>query len=234
MRLYKVGALFKLGLEDLTKNLSVFIYVLLPLMMAVLYSAMGYTGMFNFIMSVAMNLAALPVFLMGTIVAEEKEKNTLRTLILNDVKAMEVLVAKALICLLFVVIDNILIFFICEMDMSCFVLYQLVALLTAIGIVFFGAVVGLLAKNQMSASLYGMPFLIIFLAPAFVQAFESELAQNVCRVLITDAMIRIMEGIATGETGFADMWISYLVMAVWIAGGVVVFKIAYKKVGVDN
>ena len=31
MRFYKIKALFKLGIEDLSKNMNVFIYVFMPL-----------------------------------------------------------------------------------------------------------------------------------------------------------------------------------------------------------
>ena len=41
MRFYKVKALFKLGIEDLFKNMNVFIYVLMPLGFALLYSNIG-------------------------------------------------------------------------------------------------------------------------------------------------------------------------------------------------
>ena len=86
MSIKKIGILFKLGLEDLTKNLNVFIYVLFPVLFALLYSNLDtLTNNFTFSLCVLLNIAMVPIALMGTIIAEEKEKNTLRTLMLNNV-----------------------------------------------------------------------------------------------------------------------------------------------------
>ena len=143
MRVYKMKALFKLGIEDLTKNISVFVYVLFPLLFALLYGNLDMGMPENYIYSfcVLMNLAMIPVTLMGTVIAEEKEKNTLRTLMLNDVRAGEIMLAKALICMLFVVADNVIMYFILGLSLDKFVLYQLVGLYAGLSVIFFGAFV---------------------------------------------------------------------------------------------
>lgn len=235
MRFYKVKALFKLGLEDLTKNMSVFIYVLLPIVFALLYSGMdGMPEGFVFSFCVLMNVAMVPVALMGTIIAEEKEKFTLRTLMLNDVKASEILFAKALICLLFVIIDNVLMFFIVGTDMSLFVPYQLISFFVALAVILFGAFVGLISKNQMSAGLMSMPFMVILLAPVFIQMMGNETANNIAKVLPTAAMMTLFDSVAATEMSFSNVVIPLIVISAWLIISVILFNIAYKKVGVDN
>ena len=235
MRLYKIKALFKLGLEDLTKNMSVFIYVLLPLVFALLYSGMdGMPESFVFSFCVLMNIAMVPVALMGTIIAEEKEKFTLRTLMLNDVKASEILFAKALICMLFVIIDNLLMFFIVGTDMSLFVPYQLISLFVALAVILFGAFVGLISKNQMSAGLMSMPFMVILLAPVFIQLMGNETVNNIAKVLPTAAMMTLFDSVAGSVSGFENVGMPLIVIGAWLIISVILFNIAYKKVGVDN
>ncbi|MBQ7942640.1 MAG: ABC transporter permease [Lachnospiraceae bacterium] len=235
MRLYKVSALFKLGMEDLTKNMSVFIYVLLPLVMGLLYSNLdGISPEYNYSFSVLMNLAVIPVTLMGTIIAEEKEKNTLRTLMLNDVKALEILSAKALICLIFMLLDNILLFFIVGLPMNLFVLYQIPAVFTAIALLFFGAFVGLMAKNQMSAGLLSLPFMVVFLAPLFVQMMGNDLAKKISSAIATDGLMKIYLAIAGNDITFSSIGLPIIVIVAWLVFSVVLFQIAYKKVKVDN
>ncbi|MCI8410688.1 MAG: ABC transporter permease [Lachnospiraceae bacterium] len=235
MRFYKIKALFKLGLEDLLKNMNVFIYIILPLGFALLYSQMevmpkGYL----FSMCILLNLSMVPVALMGTIIAEEKEKNTLRTLILNDVKATEILLSKALICMSFVLINNILIYFIASLPISTFVLYQLVAIFVSCAVIFLGAVVGLFSKNQMSAGLLSMPFMLILMAPMFIQMVENKAIGNIVRVLPTDAMMEIFSHISDSSMNFSNVGVPFLIIAIWFVGSIVLFNIAYKKVGVDN
>lgn len=236
MRLHKIKTLFKLGIEDLTKNMNVFIYIILPVAFAFLYSNMGEAAPKEYLFSVCilLNLAMVPVALMGTIIAEEKEKNTLRTLMLNDVKASEILTAKALICMLFVIVDNILIYFILGLPMSSFILYQLVSLFVGLAIILFGAFVGLFAKNQMSAGLLSMPFMVVLMAPMFIGMIGNKAAENISALLPTDAMMTIFKNIGDSTMNLSSVGIPFIVITAWLLLSVIMFNIAYKKVGVDN
>lgn len=235
MRIHKIKALFKLGIEDLCKNMNVFIYIIMPIGFALLYSNMDVLGKeYIFSLCVLLMLAMVPVALMGTIIAEEKEKNTLRTLMLNDVKATEILFAKALICMLFVVVDNLLMFFIIGLSMEHFLLYQLVCLFVGIAVILFGAVVGLLAKNQMSAGLLSLPFMFLLMAPLFTGMVQSDIFSKISSFLPTDAMMEILDHIAKGTMTISNVGTSFLIILFWLAGSIILFNIVYKKVGVDN
>lgn len=235
MRLYKIKALFKLGMEDLTKNMNVFIYIIMPLGFAFLYANMGtIPNDFLFSLCLLLNLSMVPVALMGTIIAEEKEKNTLRTLILSDVKATEVLISKALICMLFVLVNNILIFLIADLSMSSFIPYQLVGLLVSCAVILFGAVVGLFAKNQMSAGLLSMPFMFILMAPIFINMVKNETASTISSFLPTDAMMTIFAEISKNTVTISSVGLPLLVITGWLIASIILFNIIYKKVGVDN
>lgn len=235
MRFYKLKALFKLGIEDLTKNMNVFVYIIMPLAFALLYSNMDTLPKdFVFSLCMVLNLSMVPVALMGTIIAEEKEKNTLRTLMLHDIRATEILFSKALICMLFVMINSILMFFIVGFSMNQFLAYQIVCLLVSLAVVFFGALVGLLAKNQMSAGLLSIPFMAIFMAPLFVNMVKSKLASSISSILPTDAMMEIFDVISKNNLSISNIGMELLVIGVWLILGFIFFQIVYKKVGVDN
>ena len=80
--------------------MNVFVYVLMPIPFALLYSNISAgNSEYLFSLCILLNIAMVPVALMGTVIAEEKEKNTLRTLMLNNVQGTEILFAKAAICL---------------------------------------------------------------------------------------------------------------------------------------
>ncbi|MBQ9765698.1 MAG: ABC transporter permease [Lachnospiraceae bacterium] len=235
MRFYKIKALIKLGLEDLTKNMSVFVYVLLPIVFALLYSNIDtLPKSFTFSICMLMNIAMLPVSLMGTIVAEEKEKHTLRTLMLNDVKASEILFAKASICVLFVIIDDLIIFFFTGLPMEQFAIYQLIGLFVAVAVILFGAFVGLFAKNQMSAGLLSMPFMVLFLAPMFTMMVDNKVFSTITDYIPTAAMMNLFDCVALGSFDFSSVIKPFAVIAAWLVISIIMFNIAYKKVGVDN
>lgn len=235
MKFYKLKALFKLGIQDLTKNVNVFVYIIMPLAFALLYANMDtLSSDFVFSLCMLLNLSMVPVALMGTIIAEEKEKNTLRTLMLHDVSATEILFAKALICMLFVMLNNILMFFIVGFSMNQFPAYQTVGFFVSLAVIFFGALVGLLAKNQMSAGLLSIPFMAIFMAPLFIQMTKSKLASNISSVLPTDAMMKIFDAISKNHVSISSIGKELFVIGIWLVLGVAFFRIVYKKVGVDN
>lgn len=235
MRFYKLKALFKLGIEDLTKNMNVFVYIIMPLAFAILYANMDTLPKdFVFSLCMVLNLSMVPVALMGTIIAEEKEKNTLRTLILHDINATEILFAKALICMLFVMINSILMFFIIGFSMSHFLAYQIVGFFVSLAVIFFGALVGLLAKNQMSAGLLSLPFMVVFMAPLFVNMVKNKLATSISAILPTDAMMEIFDVISKNDISISNIGMELLVIGIWLILGFVFFQIVYKKVGVDN
>lgn len=235
MRFYKIKALFKLGIEDLTKNANVFVYIIMPLAFSLLYSNMDTIPKdFVFSLSVLLNLSMVPVALMGTIIAEEKEKHTLRTLMLNDVSATEILFAKALICMLFVMLNNILMYFIVDFSINNFISYQVIAFLVSLSVIFFGALVGLLAKNQMSAGLLSIPFMAIFMAPIFINMTKSKFAANISSLLPTDAMMEIFDVIPKNNFTLVNTLTELIVILVWLVLSILLFNIVYKKVGVDN
>lgn len=235
MRINKIKALFKLGIEDLLKNMNVFIYIIMPVGFALLYTNMGDMNKdYIFSLCVLLMLAMVPVALMGTIIAEEKEKNTLRTLVLNDVKATEILVAKALICLLFIVIDNLLMFFIIDLPMTNFLSYQIVCFVVGVAIILFGAVVGLCAKNQMSAGLLSMPFMFILMAPLFTGMIDSKIFTTISSYLPTDAMMEIMLQISEKTVSLSTIGFPIIVILAWGIISIIMFNIVYKKVRVDN
>ena len=228
-------ALFKLGMEDLIKNINILIYIIIPIFFAFIYSNMDMLSKgYVFTLCVLLTLAMVPVALMGTIIAEEKEKNTLRTLMLNDVKPTEFLVSKVLLCMLFVMVDNVLIYFIIGLPIKTFIIYQLITLFTSVSLIFFGALIGLLSKNQMSAGLLSTPFMLVFMAPLFSVLIESEIINKIISLIPTDAMMKIFENLDKSQMQLSNIAFPIGVIAVWIVLSIILFQIVYKKVGVDN
>jgi len=235
MKFHKIKALLKLGLEDLMKNMNVFIYILMPLGFAFFYSNInGLSKEYAFALCIILNLAMVPIALMGTIIAEEKEKNTLRTLMLNNVKPMEILFSKAMLCMMFVMINHVLIYFIIGLPKTTFIVYQLVALLTGFAIVFFGAFVGLLAKNQMSAGLLSMPFMLVFMAPLFGMMIENHTIHKIISFIPTDAMTTIFTNVTNHTMNISTVGLPFVVILSWMILSILLFYFTFKKVGIDN
>lgn len=120
------------------------------------------------------------------------------------------------------------------MQTESILIYQAIAFACGLAVVLFGAVVGLLAKNQMSAGLLSMPFMVILMAPMFIEIMGNETVKKIARLLPTDAMATMFAGVTQNEYTFDTMGSPALVIAGWFVISAILFALLYKKVGVDN
>lgn len=165
-RLQKTRILFLKDWKDTLKNGNGMILAVLPLFFTLLYRMLPIDGMpmpreFISLIGVLMNLALVPVALLSMMIAEEKEKNTLRTLMLSNVGAVEFLTSKCLVVLVLLSVVNLAVFFLTGMALSALPLFLLVTTLTALCLMFLGAVIGLLCKNQMSTGTLASPVALL-------------------------------------------------------------------------
>ena len=108
---YKVAALFRKDWKDTLKNGNFLLLCILPLGLSALYTFIDFGGfrmepLFVLSIGLLMNLSLLPLSATSMMIAEEKEKYTLRTLMLSNVSATEFLLSKALVVFLLMQIVN--------------------------------------------------------------------------------------------------------------------------------
>ncbi|WP_051986365.1 ABC transporter permease [Clostridium amazonitimonense] len=89
-------------------------------------------------------------FGIAMLIAEEKEKNTMRTLMLSAVSPLEFLAEKAIITLLLSIVINIIIFFMVGINVQYLGKYIVLSTLVVLSMIELGAVIGLAQQNQMS------------------------------------------------------------------------------------
>lgn len=118
----KIGVLFKKDFTDFFKNMAVFVSCIIPVIFAVVYkymlADMGVGALYLMNMILGLNLAMISVMLTATTIAEEKEKFTLRTLMLSNVSGVEVFTSKMLVTSLIMLISNTLIFLISGVEIG--------------------------------------------------------------------------------------------------------------------
>ena len=90
--------LFVKDIVDMFKNPNVLLMLALPLIFIVIYQFvdLGMSPAYLLMLGVMMNLCLTPLSVLGMMIAEEKEKNTMRTLMLCNVTGGEFLAAKTL------------------------------------------------------------------------------------------------------------------------------------------
>lgn len=239
IRMHVLRTLFKKDFKGCFGNRSILITLLLPVAFALLYTYMlsDITGMpadFVLLLCSVMVLSIIPLTALSTMIAEEKEKHTLRSLMMAGVSGAEFILSKALVCLLLLIVEGVLLFFICGADMAGFAGYLFIMVLASLAIICFGAVVGIAAKDQMSAGTLGSPLMMLMLMPPIFGQMN-ELVAKIAKVFPTTSLYTVYPSAAAGESMISkDNLIAIGVCLVWIIAGVILFQMIYKKKGLDD
>lgn len=240
----KTGALVAKDFKDLVKNPVVFICCLFPLAFALLYkNMMGDAGaaspeaavhIMGFLLSTSLCITAGMVAMMvaATSLAEEKEKHTLRTLMLANVGAGQILASRALVSLGAIAVVDAACFFIVGGPAGDLAPYLLIGVVGSIPIVLVSLLVGLASRDQMTASLYITPVFIVALAP--MASMSNETVANVVRFFPTGGMDVLVKLSAQNALFTGDAVAPAVVTLAWIALSLAAFMLLYKRLVRDN
>lgn len=116
-------------------------------------------------LGISLNLCMDGFLMVGTAIAEEKEKHTLRVLMTSSVTGMQYFIGSILFPFVLMNIINIVVLVISGISMSqvSVVAFLLVSAVASLISCVMGMIVGLCAKNQMNANLISSPLMIVFM-----------------------------------------------------------------------
>lgn len=181
MSLRKIKAVFWKQIKDTLKNKSVLIqFLMFPILGIILELSTTIEGLADnyFVMLFAtMYIGMAPLTSIATIISEEKESNTLRVLIMSNVKANEYLFGVGTYvvgsCLVGAVIFGVT----AGYSGSMLLVFILIMMLGIILSTLLGAVIGIGSKNQMSATSIVVPVMIVFAFLPMISMFNETIAK---------------------------------------------------------
>lgn len=251
--LRKVGALAGKDLADLFKNPTMLVVLLMPIGFMLLFRlilgdtaadsgltdaelalAEGEIGKFllgsGLCMSVGM--VASMVLIYGIAEEKEKEKHTLRTLMLANVGAGEVAASKGGVTLTAVVAVGAACFALAGGEVGLLPAYLLLTALGAVPVVLVSLVLGLASRDQMTAGFYSVPVLLVALLPTF--GMVSEEVQAVAAVTPLGGVYELLGLAADGRLFTADALAPVAVTLAWVVAGAACFAALYRRLARDN
>lgn len=176
-----------------------------------------------------MFIGMVPASIMVSVISEEKEKKTLRTLMYANVSPFEYLSGIGLFTLSLATIGGLLFGFMGEFAAAEFVLYMLIFFVGAITSLLLGSVIGLIAKNQMNASAIVTPVSLVFSFMPLLAMFNDSI-KTVAQIFYT-YQINSLIGQLTIENftldKFAVLFANIIVFAV-------LFVLVYRKVDLSE
>lgn len=166
MKMRRMWAVLKKQFKDTRKNKAVLLQFILFPLMAVIFT---YTVHDDSIpptyfatMFATMFVGMAPLVSTSAVISEEKEKNTLRVLIMSNVRPVEYLLAIAVYTFVMCMLGTIVFAVVCGYSGTVFLRFVLVMVCGILASILVGAAIGVRAPNQMSASSLYVVFMMIF------------------------------------------------------------------------
>ncbi len=227
-----VAAIFKRQIKDTCKNKTIFIqFVMFPVLTLIMNKAVKIDGMpDNFFVNLfaTMYVGMAPLTSMAAVIAEEKEKNTLRVLRMSNVKPQEYLLGIGssiwLVCMLGAAV-------ICAA--GSYGLREELAFMAIMAVgnfasLLLGAAIGIWSKTQMMATSITVPVMMVFAFLPMLSMFNATIAK-MGKITYSVQIGSMLERIDTLHLGPDNMGIVAANVVVFTA----LFLIAYRKCGLE-
>ncbi len=227
-----ISVIFLKQLKDTLKNKAILIqFVMFPIMAVIMENTVKFEDMpekfFVKLFSV-MFVGMAPLTCISAIISEEKEKNTLRTLMMSNVKPLEYLCGIGgyvwLMCM-----AGTAVFAVCG-GFTGVSLVKFVAVMAA-GVILselIGGVIGIFSKNQMSATSATVPVMMIFSFLPMLSMFNDKI-EKVANLTYTQHLSVLINGLGTASIEAKNL----LVPAINLLIAAVLFAAAFKKRGME-
>ncbi|PJK15986.1 ABC transporter [Chryseomicrobium excrementi] len=224
----RIQAIFVKDYKEFYRNYAISTMVLMPLALAFIYSMMGDMDLQSLFMPINLTFAMITAFIQSCLIAEEKEHNTLRSLLLSPASIADILIGKSSLVFLITVIVLGLCMWMLDFRPSNLMAMSSALVLSTVFYLAMGLIVGLYTKTVMEASVGILPVMIVFSFGPLVLLFADRYPiLEVFQWLPSAQLILLEQHSAAGTT--SDVIMSLVVLAVWAVVGVVISAILFKK-----
>lgn len=169
-----------------------------------------------------------PITCMSAIISEEKEKNTLRALMMSNVKPFQYLISVGLYVWLMCMAGAV-VFAVCgEYSGKNFYVFMLIMAVGILLSALMGAVIGIFSRNQMSATSVTVPVMMIFSFLPMLSMFNETIGKA-ARITYSQQISNLINGLGNTEVSTENV----AVIAVNFLAAAVLFTAAFKKKGLE-
>lgn len=227
-----ITAVFLKQIKETFRNKTILIqFLMFPVMVIIMENAIKLENMpehFFVKLFAVMFVGMAPLTCMSAIISEEKEKNTLRALMMSNVKPFEYLIGVGAYVFIMCIIGAV-VFAVCGgyegKDLLVFMTVMGAGILLS---ALTGAVIGVFSKNQMSATSITIPVMMIFSFLPMLSMFNENI-EKVARITYSQQMSILINGI--GNSAIKPE--SIVIIAVNFVVASILFTLAFRKKGLE-
>lgn len=169
----RIGAIFVKECKEVRKCPPVMIsFFMIPIISIIMKLALPDAGTDMIIsMFYPMHIVLSGLLSCSSIMAEEKEKNTLRVLIMNRVKPIEYILGIGIFVFLGQMIGAVIVILIAEIPANILPVFIGITALGNVCSILLGSLIGVIVKNQVSVAPMAVPLMLLL---TFVPIFSTE------------------------------------------------------------
>lgn len=227
-----ITAVFLKQIKETFRNKTILIqFLMFPVMVIIMENAIKLENMpehFFVKLFAVMFVGMAPLTCMSAIISEEKEKNTLRALMMSNVKPLEYLIGVGAYVFIMCIIGAV-VFAVCGgyegKDLLAFMVIMGAGILLSS---LTGAVIGVFSKNQMSATSVTIPVMMIFSFLPMLSMFNESI-EKVARITYSQQMSILINDI--GNSAIKPE--SIIIIAVNFVVASILFTLAFRKKGLE-
>ena len=227
----KLNALLWLRVQVLINNSTLLATLLLPFGLAVLYNEFlnksGELSTYFLSMSLTMVLSMGSGYMVSIMMAEDKEKRNLKSLILSGVTATEYTISMLVLPLLIMLLGMILLPVYLKVDVSGYlVAYVIYLILATISVIFLNLLIGAVSDTQSKAQVYSIfPMFIVSVLPMI--ALQNDTIQKVLDYSFVGPIVNLLNQ-KGGEISFSNIGMLLAWVLVLGIANLFVLKNSYK------
>lgn len=227
--LKRIQAIFMKDYKEFSRNYAVSIVIFFPLILAIMYRQTDTESIQSYFLPLNMTFSMVTAYVQSCLIAEEKERNTLRSLMMSPASIADILLGKSL--LVFIVTGVIL-------AVSAYIVGYIpnqivpIIIVLAISTVFYlavGTICGLFTKSVMEASLAVLPIVLVFsFGPMALYLDETHIMYKIAQGLPSTQLVILAEHSQQGASMGAIVQ-PLLLISVWSVVAIAIAVILFKK-----
>lgn len=229
----RVHAIFLKDYKDFSRNMAVSTIIFLPPILAAFYGRMGIVSIESIYLIFNLTFATVAAFVQTCLIAEEKEKNTLRGLMLSPASTSEILSGKGLLSFILTLVIVVFSAFLMDYTPDNIAVIVLALVLSTLFYIGLGTLLGLFAKSVMEASVLVLPVMLIFSFGSFITVLaEKYPILKAANYLPNVQLVELAKNVEKGAA-FGQVLPALGIIALWIIGVSILTVIVFRKRMVD-
>lgn len=222
-----IVAIFKKQLKDTLRNKTVLIqFVMFPIMTLIMNNAIKIQEMpenFFVILFATMYIGMAPLTSIASIISEEKEKNTLRVIIMSNVKPHEYLLGIGSYVWFACMLGGLVICTVGGYNLQTSIAFMGIMAIGVLTSLLIGAIIGICSKTQMMATSITVPVMMIFSFVPMLSLFNSTI-EKIARVIYSEQISRMLNQINSLQLNVENIGVIGLNILIAAILFIIIFK----------